>query len=126
MKTNYLYKLFFCSLLSILLNSCKNEKIETPVEENTIVLLNNGNNNLSASYRSGLLDLYYEAKTIGDITESTITVKNKDNNIVYRSEYVINTDLKAYKLASHESVISQADKVKLLFPNEIKNIHSFF
>ena len=83
MKTNYLYKLFFCSLLSILLNSCKNEKIETPVEENTIVLLNNGNNNLSASYRSGLLDLYYEAKTIGDITESTITVKNKDNNGIH-------------------------------------------
>ncbi|TKC00541.1 hypothetical protein [Pedobacter cryophilus] len=69
----------------------------------------------------------YDARTHEKITESNVVIKRAaDGNVVFKSTYTVNVGLTAYKLASHESIINQAEIVKETYQNEIENIKILF
>ena len=119
----------FCFLIvtSVFFNSCKDDKLENLLVDNKINLINNVTNNLKVSYKTGLYIIFYESKTLKNTTESTVSInKATDGIVVFKSEYTINTEFPAYRLASHQGVINEAEKVKKSYSNEIKNIKLIF
>ena len=112
--------------IGIVIFSCnKSEIFKSEIEGNTLNIIENTNNSFLSNYKSGNILFTYGSKTTGTTTKSylKITDYSSTKEKIILTNFVIDTSVPSYKLTSHESVISEAKKVKNDFTLfDIKNV----
>lgn len=117
MKINLLNRFTLLLLIAIatVTNSCnKNEISKDELKEYKLDIVKNNKDHFIAQYRSGNIILFFEAKTINSITQSYLTIKEQSQKTetILKTEFVVNPELRSYKLAVHEDIILEAEKIK--------------